>query len=283
MNSGQGSALPLMGILRSAKQCPRLCTGVGIWMICLMLFSSPLAFTAGRKNVRDKPGKMAPADQVLILYDVDDSISWGWIGEIHARMLANLLGHFPLPYSMKPVSEYTEGEILAHKTTFYLGSLYGSDLPPAFLSDVETTENTVCWFKYNMEQIDSSFVLLQGTGSVYYRGKTFTKNPADLELGSISCQPGECVTVARAPVSGGWNIAYILEKANLWYVADLPFSYISEEDRYLVFADALHDILGVTHSHLPRALIRIEDVDPTYPPDVLMNIADYLYSRGVLF
>jgi uncharacterized protein YdaL len=74
-----------------------------------------------------------------------------------------------------------------------------------------------------------------------------------------------------------------MRKSNLWYVADLPFSYISEQDRYLVFADVLHDIVGIEHDVEPRALLRIEDVDPTYSPSYLAEIADCLYERGIPF
>jgi len=62
-----------------------------------------------------------------------------------------------------------------------------------------------------------------------------------------------------------------------------PFSFISEEDRYLAFADLLHDILKMPHAESHRAVIRFEDVDPTYDTDKLRQLADYLHSEGVPF
>jgi uncharacterized protein YdaL len=70
---------------------------------------------------------------------------------------------------------------------------------------------------------------------------------------------------------------------NFWYVADSPFSFIGEEDRYLVFADVLHDILGIDHPESHRALIRIEDVSPTTPPALLRAVADCLAEEQVPF
>jgi uncharacterized protein YdaL len=79
------------------------------------------------------------------------------------------------------------------------------------------------------------------------------------------------------------SIPYVVHGSNFWYVADIPFTYISEDDRYLVFADLLHDILQRDHPPLHRAIIRLEDVDPTYNAQTLRNAADFLNSEGIPF
>ncbi len=197
-------------------------------------------------------------------------------------MLANLLGHFPLAYVLKPVDDYLSGEAQNYQATFYLGSWYGSDLFSAFLADVRQKSSTFCWFKYNWEAIDNTFRLVQGTGTIQYHGKTFTKHPADLELGAAACEPGDGEAIAWAGFDGD-TIPCISRKGDLWYVADLPFSYISEQDHYLVFADILHDTVGIDHAAEPRALLRIEDIDPVYSTKVLSEVADYLSAEGVPF
>ena len=72
-------------------------------------------------------------------------------------------------------------------------------------------------------------------------------------------------------------------RSNFLVHADVPFSYMAEEDRYLAFADLLHDIVQISHPESHRAIIRLEDVDPTYPPELLRRAADYLASEGVPF
>ena len=54
------------------------------------------------------PALAAPTNSVLILYD--SSGTYGWIGGIHAKLLANLMGHFDLPYQLKPVESYAAGD-----------------------------------------------------------------------------------------------------------------------------------------------------------------------------
>jgi len=45
---------------------------------------------------------------------------------------------------------------------------------------------------------------------------------------------------------------YAIRMKALWYIADVPFSYMAEGGRYLVFCDLLHDILGSTRRPRPR-------------------------------
>jgi uncharacterized protein YdaL len=71
--------------------------------------------------------------------------------------------------------------------------------------------------------------------------------------------------------------------ANFWYVADTPFSFIGEEDRYVVFCDLLHDILGLDHAEQHRALVRIEDVDPRSAPESIRGVTEYLSGERVPF
>lgn len=239
------------------------------------------------------------SSSVLILYD--STGAYGWVGAIHARMLANLLGHFPVSYKASPVTSYTAGDIGKYAATFYLGSTYEEPLPAAFLRDVMSSTKPICWFKYNIWQLawyDARFTPKFGFGFNYldwsgydtieYKGQTFSKYQADPELGWTSIiYPTLCQEIASATriASTGekLSIPYIVHGGNLWYVADLPFAYLGEEDRYIVFCDVLHDVLGIDHAASKRAIVRIEDIDTTTDPADLIRIADYLSAQNVPF
>jgi uncharacterized protein YdaL len=248
------------------------------------------------------PGAAAPSStnsSVLILYD--STGEYGWIGAIHARLLANLLGHFPVAYKASPVTSYTAGDINKYAATFYIGSAYEEPLPTAFKRDVMSSTKPICWFKYNIWQLawtdnrfptkfGFTFNWLDWTGydTIHYKGQTFTKYQADPELGLVwVLYPTICKEIAAASRTSATgaeeDIPYIVHGGNIWYVADLPFAYVSEEDRYIVFCDVLHDVLGINHATSKRAIVRIEDVDPTTDPADLRRIADYLYSQRVPF
>lgn len=264
-------------------------------VILLLAF---FALTAPRAS-QGAPQPPSTANTVLILHD--SSGDFGWIGEINSILLGNLLGHFPLSWQKSPVETYQPGDIDRFRMVFYLGTTFDNALPQAFLDDVMATTKTVCWMKYNMWRLGDAtpygaafqsrygfrfeFMDSSGFTNVQYKGETFSRHPADLELGRATILN---TNIAVAPAtalrsSPAEAIPYVLRASNFWYVADVPFSYMSEEDRYLVFADLLHDIVGIDHPASHRAIIRLEDVDPSYPPALLRAAADYLHSEGVPF
>ena len=250
------------------------------------------------------PGEPAGA---LILYD--SAPPYGWIGELHALHIANLLGHFPLEWTTEPVEGYSAGEIEDYAVTFYIGDVYDNPLPEAFLSDVMATEQVVCWFKYNLWQIawdwdegyywDPAFTSrygfqfagmdASGFSEIHYKGESLVKNLWDPDVGTteiLDPEQAEVKAVAYRPDThpeGEASTPYVVHSGNLWYFADTPLTYVSEEDRYLVLCDLIHDIVGIDHAPSRRALIRIEDVDPTCDPADLTGIADYLHSQDVPF
>lgn len=251
------------------------------------------------REVARQPHLTITSGHVLVLYD--GSGPYGWIGEMHAQQLTNLLGHFPVTCETKPVEDYVPGEIDKAGATFYLGTIFDNTLPPAFLEDVMTTDRTICWCYYNLWQIaweDPDFEHRFGIAfdgmyeldldAIWYRGETLQRDVAEPEIGvAWPLDPDITAEAATACASDDPGedvcVPYVLRGRNLWYVADIPFAYVGEEDRYLAFADLLHDMLGIDHPETHRALIRIEDVDPTASPDNLRAIADYLYSEGVPF
>ena len=110
--------------------------------------------------------------------------------------------------------------------------------------------------------------------------------------GAYACAPElswmEVVDPRRARVhaeasstSTGVRHPYVTQSGNLWYVGDMPFAFISEEDRYLAFADLLHDILGIFHEESHRALVRLEDVSASDNAQDVREAIDALAARDV--
>ena len=79
----------------------------------------------------------------------------------------------------------------------------------------------------------------------------------------------------------GQDVDYTCHGCGRW-VCGVCASF-TETDRYIYFADLLHDILGEQHEESHRALLRIEDVDVFENPSRLRDIADLLYSKHIPF
>ena len=243
------------------------------------------------------PAVSGASQNVLILHD--SSGPTGWVGGLHSRLLANLMGHFQLEPILQPVEQYTPGQMTNHHATFYFGTTFDNPLPAAFLTDAAQSDRPLCWFLYNLWQLDAAqpgaftnlfgfrFDSIDAAGfeEIRYKGETFSKDPRDPDLGRTTVLDTHRVTVhAWAHDTDATNsIPYALRSGHFWYVADSPFSFLTEEDRYVILTDLLHDILEMPHPESHSALIRLEDITPDYPPQTFKDAVDVLAEESVPF
>lgn len=89
--------------------------------------------------------------------------------------------------------------------------------------------------------------------------------------------------LARAKHStSGEKLPYLLQKKKNFYLADIPFSFIHEADRYLIFADVLFDLLEEKPLRKEKiAMIRIEDIHPLIPLSYLWTARDLFQAEKV--
>jgi uncharacterized protein YdaL len=285
----------------------------------LRLLAALFAFVCAL-GIAPAAGAQTPP-KVLVLYDAPPGTTFEKLGFAYGIMLRNLLGHFDAATDMVPVHQYTAGKLNNYDATFYLGAYYDNQLPAAFLADAATTTKTLVWSKYNIWQLAwnsaYNFQATRGFGfwglrglnavpsstnpnpgffdSVQYKNRTFVKYYAyDANANAVNADPDLGVTgvtdAAKAqPVvmvsnpRSGESAPYVMRSGNFWYVADMPFSFIGPRDRYLVFADILHDMLGINHPESHKALVRLEDVGALVTVDSMKKLTDYLRSKRIPF
>jgi uncharacterized protein YdaL len=263
----------------------------------------------------------ATTASTLILYDNPANDPYSKLGLMYAIMLRNLLGHFNTTVTIEPVQNYTAGQIGANAATFYIGDYYNNPLPAAFMSDVMTATKTVVWFKYNLWQIawNTAYTFTQTYGinflglaglnaqpsssnpnpgfydTVTYKNMSMVKYYAyNASTGVISADPDigltqvadatkaqSLVTITNSQTKA--TAPYVMRSGNLWYFADMPFTYIGPTDRYLVICDMLHDILNTGAPVNHRALVRLEDLDAYTTTASMKQLSDYLYSLHIPF
>jgi uncharacterized protein YdaL len=239
-------------------------------------------------------GQENPAKKVLIVVEGGSDLKNYAIGD--GRQLATLLGHFNVTATLKGVNKYSGGEVNNFDFTFYIGFNPRNVVPPRFLEDVLATDKPVVWMntgmiefskKYNVRKKFGFTVSLldsvDGFDFVKSNNRTYTKGEPNTNL--IEIADRRLVTVVASAYSSKKRkeAPYIIKSKHLMYIADSPFASATENDRYLLFADMLHDILGEQHEESHSALIRIEDVDPLENPDKLRDIADILSARDIPF
>ena len=254
----------------------------------------------------------------LVLYDSTNS--WGYLGQLYGIAAGNLASHFG-KVTAEPVAKYVAGQVNNYTATIYIGSTYNEPLPLAFLNDVLSTSHPVIWAADNIWQLtgtegssaDTAFMARYGWDpsqsyfdttdnptTITYKGQAFTRNGANganilapditspsavTVLGTANCTDANGNPAACAPIAQttGTSFPWAIRSANLTYVGEVPFSYISETDRYVAFSDLLFPALAPTATPSHLALVRLEDVDPTADPTALRQFADYLSSQHVPF
>ncbi|NUS77995.1 MAG: DUF2334 domain-containing protein [Streptomyces sp.] len=257
----------------------------------------------------------AAADpSTLVLYDTAGP--YGQLGELYAMAAANLAGHFGT-VTAKPVQQYTAGLVESYSAVIYIGSTYyccdvPDAVPAAFYQDASTTTKPVLWMGANIWNMANSVGVAQFTqkygwdpttsyyedgGSigtvtqVTYKNQALTRKiPAGQDGGvlrpNVLTGPGYPAVTRLAEgldTSNGHTFGWAVRSSNLTYIGEIPFAYVSENDRVIALEDLLFDALapGTTERH--RALLRLEDISPDSDPAELRAMADYLKSQNIAY
>ena len=117
---------------------------------------------------------------------------------------------------------------------------------------------------------------------VVYKGRTLDKGDPDTNIVRV-IDPRQARVLAWAVGRTPLRAPYIVQSRHFWLVADSPFSYSSEGDRYLAFADVLHEILGIDHAEDHRAILRIEDINALSRPAQLSATLDVIRRHKIPF
>ena len=253
---------------------------------CLMVLA--LAGMVGRAAAPTP----ARGPRALILYDGTDANRRE--GIVDALHIANLMGHFGYQRVTRPIEEYHLGEMVGFDAVFIVGGSNLTVWPAEVLRDARRRTGTLMWVGYGIDaflagdqdtrrglQVDTPKMESPYT-QVRYRGTLVGKGSQMITPMSV-VDPKLVKVEATAVDPKGEETPYIVHTGNMWAVADIPFAYVSDHDRYLVFCDILHDVLGVKHEHSKKAMIRIEDVTPQDDPNLLRRAVQVFVDEGVPF
>ncbi|MDP2362261.1 MAG: hypothetical protein Q8M94_00675, partial [Ignavibacteria bacterium] len=205
------------------------------------------------------------------------------------RQLAQLLGHFNTITDVIGADDYKTASINNYDYIFYLGFYPRNLVPITFLNDIVKTNKPLTWIntgfiefsdKINTSDLYGFNVTKLDTASIFdfvkSDNKSFTKGEGNINLIEISDYSRVEIIATAISSKKKKEVPYIIKSKNLVYIADSPFAYANSTDRYLFFADYLHEILNEPHEESHTAIVRIEDVTPLDDPDKIRDITDYL-------
>ncbi|MBV8636533.1 MAG: DUF2334 domain-containing protein [Candidatus Eremiobacteraeota bacterium] len=269
-----------------------------------------------RTHLIGKTRPMASLGTASTLVLFDTAGTWGYLGELYAMAVANLAGHFGT-VATEPIGSYTSGQLNQYTATIYVGSTYygsASSIPSAFYSDAFATANPLIWIddniwyfadtvgpaafetKYGWDPTNSYFANSSGTTGnvtqVSYKSQTLTRTiPAGADggvlhpyiLGGTYPAVTTLATAVDTSTSPSTSFPWAIQSGNLTYIGEIPFDYVTVTDRVLVFEDLLFSALAPATATRHRAMVRLEDLNPSDDPSQDMAAARYLYSQNVPF
>lgn len=257
------------------------------------------------------------SQNVCVYFDKVDTDPNYQLGKVYALMTENLLGHFQEARAVvAPLNSYKKGDLLNCDKLIYLGTYYNAKIPSSFVKDLESYQDNVLWVNYNIWQLDRKlvkklwgieFLKLEQYSDMpseqnkdpgffryfWYKGERFhklslyskeqRKTIATPEIALVRKQTAEVLSYSEHNKDQR-KTPYITRNENHFYVADTPFAYIHESDRYLIFADILFDFLELKpRESKKRALVRIEDVHPNYDLNLLRRTFALLRKHEIPF
>ncbi len=232
----------------------------------------------------------------LVLYDTSGPEPKA--DELYATMLANLVSHFG-GWTAHPVGTYQAGEMTGYDAVFYIGEPGGVALPGALLGDAAQGNRQVVWIGGDVEQFQVHVTAAAGSRYKFatlgaetvalthleYQGTALTLDTTTSLMRIAIDDPKRVSVLATAwRADDGTSMPWAVQSGNLTYVGENPLVYQSSmESRTVVFADLLYAVLDPDVGSRHRALVRLEDVNPTTNPADLRAVIDYLAGQGVPF
>lgn len=224
---------------------------------------------------------------------------------VYAQHVANLVQGTPGHWAeLRPVSAYQAGDAFAVKHSFYVGSSYDHPIPAAMIDDIMQGAN-FSWLGYNIWSLDKPEIAAslsqlglrydgliaaytpseaaQSYNTIEYHNYDFKKQLESMDMVAMSVLSPTVMVYAWAKNPQTERLPYALKTGNFWYLADMPFVYVYERDRYLVFADLVPLMLGYDNSCEPRAIIRVEDVSPNDSVSSLARVFNLLSEEQIPF
>ena len=263
-------------------------------LLCLGMFAAPLPLLANYS-----PHIASPRPPVLIVYDSWHQLPNPRFTDIQAPdsscadalQLEQLLGHFPFSAQLVRLTEYQPGMLANYPYLFFIGNVKKAVLPARFLRDVQQYHGSLYWINYGIGQLDPHLLQKMGIAfqrlesapgytKVQYHGVVLEKGDPTTNIIRVTT-PEHCTVIADAFAEKRSSIPYIVRSGHFWYVADSPFSYIGDSDRYFAFTDTLYDFFAVKPMVRKRAMLRIEDLNVTDDPNALRDIANRLSALHV--
>ncbi len=197
-------------------------------------------------------------------------------------MLSNLLGHFKLNVYPYTTSSFDIAKAMRADILFFVSD-NDNKVPQAILDLIKERKKDNCFIGIDPEvltenNVSTSFQFMEYSLEypyLVYRD-TVLFNTLDSMAPIIKLKEGKVYGYLSNLKD---RIPIFVKTKNLWLALSDPFYGLTG----IAFSDFLHDIVGENHTSIPKALIRIEDINPGYNIKLLKETINYLKKKHLPF
>ncbi len=254
--------------------------------ILLILVLAGCHHRAPKPRPKVSPPASAPTTPTRVVIIAED----GDLVSRSARQLAALIAHFDEQSAIIPASKYAAGKIAAYRFAFYLA---GSDKSPAratFAGDLPKYTGTAVWVGPGVSALGKAAIDRLGiSGSdspsepqpwlLSYGGQ---QRQDQVAVPPVDYQSGRTVlAVASEPSSSSRRHPFLMGSAKLWYAAAGPLSGSDHFWSRCIWADALHDIMAVSHPRQRLLVPVLRDVPVWASSQQVLKVIRPLLTSGV--
>lgn len=210
---------------------------------------------------------------------------------LSAILAANLIGRFGRAARL-PIDAYRPGDLSHYAGAVVLTPRDPKAPTPQALADDAVQGRPVIWIDGGDGVLprthgrDLGLTIAPGPGpdpdAVIYKNERLTRDRRSPHIAFRFNVTAPALVLATAEGDGA-PTPWAARSGRLIYLTDRPFDYISEQDRYLAYADLMFEAFAPRTAERHRAMVRIEDVGPDADPARLRRLADRLHARHVPF
>ncbi|MBN8235219.1 DUF2334 domain-containing protein [Halobacillus kuroshimensis] len=242
-----------------------------ILLFLWMVLAFPFAVSAQEEQgIKEPPF-------VTIVYSSDQGES-----DQNIKKLDFLISHFTTKQEWIDAGELKPEDLEKTTHLLYFGAVQHS-LSNSTRRAIDQFNGIKTAFGYNADQLEG-FDFYQYTGEkrlVTELSGPFTEEKLPLTEAQqvLDIKASDAGKIWLYGEYKGTSFPLLIQEASHYYYGDTDISYSDS----IALSEVFHEIFGMPHSEIHPGFLRLEDVNPTLDPTLLMDCADFLFSQDIPF
>ncbi|MCA1021154.1 DUF2334 domain-containing protein [Halobacillus litoralis] len=200
----------------------------------------------------------------------------------NVQKLDFLISHFTNRHKRIDAGNLKAQDLKDTTHLFYFGAVQHS-LSSSTRKAIDEFNGVKAAFGYNADQLEGFDFYHDTDGKRLMTELSASFTEKNLPLSEtqqvLDIEAAEAVNVWLYGKYKGKAFPLLIQEGSHYYYGDPELSYSDS----IALSEVFHEILGISHSDIHPGFLRLEDVNPTLDPALLIECADFLFSQDIPF